>query len=151
MFAIQLDNGAQLAKQFEVAGALVTDEVRVWLRGMAQWTLEDLRQRVPVKTGALKNSLRFDVAENATGGDATFYGNDYGAMLDAGAAPFTIQAKGGKPMVFVRGGDKIFAMSVNHPGYKAREFTLQTLTSAEPEADRLADEVADRIWKAVIG
>jgi hypothetical protein len=151
MFAITLEDGG-LLERLTAAPEVLSRETTNWLVDMAMWIKADLKQRVPVKTGNLKNSIRYELNRSSTGGDATFHSVFYGKTLDEGVSPFTINSRGQRPpLVFAMGNDKVFANTVKHPGIKARNFTIETLEASEPEAGRQADAIAERIFKAVIG
>lgn len=149
MFAITLED-AGLRGRMMAAPAVLSRETTNWLVDMAMWVKDDLKRRVPVKTGALKNSLRYELTHEANGGSATFHSVFYGKTLDEGVSPFTISAKGTR-LAFTMGSDKVFANTVKHPGIKAREFTIQTWEASESEAGRQADTIAERVFKAVVG
>lgn len=150
MFSIDLVDKTVIDR-FATASAFTSLETTNWLVDMAMWIKADLKQRVPVKTGALKSSIRYELSKAATGGgEATYHSVFYGKYVDEGTQPFTVHATS-KPMAFYRGSDRIFAMVVNNPGIKARNFTLDTLEAAAPEANRQAELVAERVFKAVIG
>jgi hypothetical protein len=150
MFQIEVENSS-IFDRLAAAPDVLNREMTSWLVDMAQWIKRDLQMRVPVKTGTLKSSIRYELSRSESGGEATFYSVFYGKYIDEGTKPFTILAKNGKPMVFERGDEKVFTMRVANPGIKPRDFTLQTLDAAADEADRQAEEVGDRIFRSVIG
>lgn len=144
-FNITLDN-PEITRQLTQVGESLDRELTNWLVDMAMWVKADLKQRVPVKTGQLKNSIRYEIAN----GEATFHSVFYGDILDRGSKPFTIQPAGAKTMAFYSGGEQIFATTVKHPGIKPRNFTIETLEAAEAESGRQADVIAERIFRAVV-
>lgn len=150
MFNIEAQGISTQLERFGLAHAALSRETNNWLVDMAMWTKDDLKRRVPVKSGTLKNSLRYELEHKSNGGEASFHAVWYGKELDEGIRSFTITAQPGKPMAFFRGGDRVFAMTVNHPGVKARHWTVETLEAAHPEADRQMDAISERIYRTVM-
>ncbi|WP_407310522.1 hypothetical protein [Desulfosporosinus sp. SB140] len=144
MFQITMDTGP--VEQLAMAATALNVETITWLEDMAGWINNDLKERAPVKTSRLKNSIRYQIDRNANGGEATFFSAFYGPYLDEGTKPHVISPVNAKCLVFSRGGEKVFASSVHHPGTKPLNFTPQTLDEAEKEADRKASLMADRIF-----
>lgn len=138
-----------------IPALLNTESVR-WLDDMSEWITSDLKQRVPVKTGQLRDSIRAKIERRAGGGEATFFSVFYGSYVDEGTASYnggnwyTIMPVNAKALHFWnRNGEEVFAASVRHPGVKPRNFTMGTLEEAEKEADQRADSIAERIFGMV--
>ncbi|MCZ8512406.1 hypothetical protein O9H85_08160 [Paenibacillus filicis] len=154
MFNISIEN-SMLIDQLASSQERVVHETTNWLVDMSIWVKNDLKNRVPVKKGNLKNSVRYELQPHANGGgEATFHSVWYGQVLDEGSDPskdpYVIKAKK-KALVFEHGGEKVFAMTVQHKAIKPRNFTLETLNAALTEADKQADDLAERIFKGVVG
>lgn len=113
------------------------------LRAGAQKIREEAQRLVPVKSGALKRSIR--VSTNAQGavakstlraGDAKAF---YAHMVEFGTAPHKITARKAKVLA-------IGVASVNHPGSKPKPFMRPAMDSrAQAAAEAAGDYLRERI------
>lgn len=94
------------------------------------------KQRAPVDTGNLRNSIRQEPVK-VSGGVVSFSvvaDADYASFVHDGTRPHVIRPRNAKVLAFSAGGTMVFASKVNHPGTKARPFLRNAL---EAEAPRL--------------
>lgn len=105
----------------------------VWKPIARKWgsaDVEEMRQRVPVRTGRLRKSFRVTSVSGKkvrVGGHFTAY------FVDAGPRPHDIAAKGTGSLVFRGRRGLVFAKRVHHRGYAARPFRQR---AAETALDR---------------
>lgn len=94
------------------------------------------KQRTPVNTGNLRNSIRQEPVkvEGARVSFSVVADADYASFVHDGTRPHVITPKSAKVLAFRAGGTMVFASRVNHPGTKARPFLRNAL---EAEAPRL--------------
>ncbi len=102
----------------------------VWKPVARKWgksDVEEMRTRVPVKTGRLRRSFRVTSVSGKkvrVGGHFTAY------FVDAGPKPHDITAKRGKDLIFKVDGRTIFARKVHSRGYRARPFRQKAAEEA---------------------
>lgn len=98
------------------------------LANLAEWlmagvtldVLEEVQRATPVKTGALRRSLRARVEQGGQVGHVET-DLDYAPHAHYPTRPHVIRAKG-RALRWSTGGKTYFAKSVNHPGTKGRPF-----------------------------
>ncbi len=101
--------------------------------------VEEMRTRVPVKTGKLRRSFRVTSVSGKkvrVGGWFTAY------FVDAGPKPHDIKPKGAGFLIFQAQGRTIFARKVHSRGYRARPFRQHAAEEAlrkNPMAKELID------------
>ncbi len=94
----------------------------VWKPVARKWgrtDVEEMRTKVPVRTGRLRRSFRVTSVSGKkvrVGGHFTAY------FVDAGPKPHDIRPKGGGFLIFKAQGRTIFARKVHSRGYRARPF-----------------------------
>lgn len=94
------------------------------------WANEGVRQmrpRVPVRTGRLRQSFR---VRNATQRRAVVGGHFTAYFVDKGPKPHDIRAKTGGTLVFQGRRGTVFARSVHHRGYRGRPFRQKAADEA---------------------
>jgi hypothetical protein len=81
---------------------------------------DSLKAHAPVRTGALRDSLRF----KDTGSESVLWGRYYGRYVIAGTAPHDIYPVHAKVLHFFweKIGKEVFLAYVHHPGTKANDF-----------------------------
>lgn len=151
MFQLTIENPSMVGSIANTS-AVVERELKAWHENMAKWIQADLRKRVPTKTGTLQSSIRYEI----DGNEATFHaeaqnrGFFYGVGLDEGTNPHVITAKKAKTLAFTtKSGDRVFKFSVNHPGTKPMNFTIDSIEASEREADSHHDVITQRIWAVI--
>jgi len=103
---------------------------QVWKPIARQWgksDVEEMRAKVPVKTGRLRKSFRVTSVSGKkvrVGGHFTAY------FVDAGPKPHTITAKGGGSLIFKGRRGTVFARQVHSRGYRARPFRQRAAVAA---------------------
>lgn len=110
-----LKGGEQLSRRLKALKLAFKPIGRDW----ADETAQEMRVRVPVKTGRLRGSFR---RRNATQKKATVVGHYTAYFVDAGPKPHDIVPKRAKGLVFQGRSGTIFARKVHHRGYRARPF-----------------------------
>ena len=82
--------------------------------------LAEMESRVPVKTGALRQSLSIKVDPNKV---IIGPNTPYAGYVEFGTKPHTIRPKNTHGvLVFTVGGTKVFTKKVKHPGTKAQPY-----------------------------
>jgi len=113
---VSLKGGPQLRARLKAIRVAFKPIGRTWADG----AVDELRQKVPVRTGKTRRSFR---VKSATQRKATVVGAFTAYFIDAGPVRHTITAKHAPNLVFQgRSGRTIFAKKVNHPGYRGRPF-----------------------------
>lgn len=116
---------------------------QVWKPIARQWgrsDVEEMRARVPVKTGRLRKSFRVTSVSGKkvrVGGHFTAY------FVDAGPKPHDITARHHDALVFKGRRGTVFTKRVHSRGYRARPFRVRAAMAAlekHPMAQTLIDE-----------
>lgn len=116
----------------------------VWKPIARKWgrsDVEEMRARVPVRSGRLRKSFRVTSVSGKkvrVGGHFTAY------FVDAGPKPHTITAKGSGSLVFKGRKGTVFAKRVHSRGYRARPFRQRAAEEALRK-NPMAQEVID-LW-----
>ena len=101
--------------------------------------VEEMRTKVPVRTGRLRRSFR---VTSVSGKKVRVGGHFTGYFVDAGPKPHDIRPKGAGFLIFQAGGKTIFARKVHSRGYRARPFRQKAAEEAlrkNPMAKELID------------
>ena len=134
-------------KQFSVE--LADDIVRVGLRTAAGVIRKRAREAAPIKTGALRQSIRVQTKLNKQNGSivANIYTTKfYANMIEYGTKAHKIVPRKAEALSF-DGGEW---GEVNHPGIRPRAFMRKALDTADKEAlERFAAYLRKRIPKEV--
>ncbi len=118
-----LKGGAELRKRFRAIGQTFKPYGKLW----ADEAADEMRRRVPVKTGRLKKSVR---RKNATARKATVVAHYTANFVDAGSKAHDIEAKKAGHLIFKEGGRTIFAKKVHKQRIAARPFKAQAAQAA---------------------
>jgi hypothetical protein len=110
-------------------------------RAWAQETARAARPMVPVRTGALRRSIR--VGRTSAGG-ATVVANRTAFFVDRGTRPHDITPKRKKGLVFQGKKGTIFARKVHHRGTRAKPFRARAARMGLRRADMERQVIA--VW-----
>jgi hypothetical protein len=135
--------------------------VRAWKDEGKLLVMQEMRARVPVRTGFLRESI---TAADAPDGFMVYPTAPYAAHVEYGTRPHTIFPRGytvipakgflGELILPVKGGvlhwtnewgADIFAAHVHHPGFPGRFFVQRTFEFVSVELRRLYAEIVERI------
>lgn len=112
---MSLKGGPELRARLKAIRVAFKPIGRTWADG----AVDELRQKVPVRTGKTRRSFR---VKSATQRKAVVVGSFTAYFIDAGPVRHTILAKRAPNLVFQGRHGTIFAKKVNHPGYRGRPF-----------------------------
>ena len=133
---MSLQGGRQLHARLNAIKEVWKPIARNWGRADVQ----EMRQRVPVRTGRLRRSFRVTSVSSRrvrVGGHFTAY------FVDAGPKPHDIRPKSARGhLIFQSRGRTIFARKVHSRGYRARPFRAIAAHEAmrkNPQAKALID------------
>jgi hypothetical protein len=125
MIEIKL-NPSNLAERFARLQSRLPSQLENQRKKLRQIVLQATKRQTPVKTGALKASLRWVT----TGDTDVLWGIYYGQYVITGTRPHVIEPVNAKALRFMIGGQVIFAKSVNHPGTKPNDFRRKGILNA---------------------
>lgn len=115
--------------RFKFAARLIawSDEIGPMMR-------EELKKQAPVKSGRLKQSIRYRRVFHALGGSVQWTAHTpYAEFVVHGTRPHDISAKATRAMRFMdKGGGVAFARHVHHPGAKANDFPKRAADALMP-------------------
>lgn len=140
--------GAELQKALnQLPAKLERNVMRSALRQGANVIRDEARSNVPVKTGALKKSIKVSTrarrgqvtATLKAGGKDAFYAH----MVEYGTAPHDIAVKSKKVLVFEDGGK---ATRARHPGISPKPFMRPAV---DDKADEAVQAVANQVRKTL--
>jgi HK97 gp10 family phage protein len=146
---VQIKGLAQLQQALDELPAKIERNVlRGALRAAAGVIREEAQSRVPVKSGALRDSIRVSVRvqrgrilATVRAGDKRAY---YAGMVEFGTARHVIKPKNAKKL-FIGG---LFRSSVEHPGAKQKPFMRPAFdTKAQEAVLRAAEYIRKRLTK----
>jgi hypothetical protein len=101
--------------------------------GLGRRIVTNARRRVPVRTGALRDSIGSSVSSNASAVRLEVFATAaHARFVHDGTRPHVIRPRRARALRFEMGGRAVFAAHVQHPGTKAAPFL------AEAVADELA-------------
>ncbi|WP_280413474.1 HK97 gp10 family phage protein [Nocardia asiatica] len=106
--------------------------------GLGRRIVTNARRRVPVRTGALRDSIGSSVSSNTSSVRLDVFASaPHARYVEDGTDPHVIRPRRARALAFQAGGRTVFAMRVNHPGTKATNF-LSGAVADELAADGLA-------------
>jgi hypothetical protein len=98
--------------------------MKLFLEGVANDLSNELARAVPVDTGALKNSIHYEVLPD---GQILIKMLEYAKHVEYGTAPHIIRPVNAKALSWKpRGGERVFAQVVHHPGTDPQPFIRNT-------------------------
>lgn len=110
----------ELSRSQKAAGEVVSRKVAKNMDRFAGLILAEMKIKVPVDTGNLRDHLRIKVLADRW--EIGPEGVDYAMAVEHGSKPHTIRAKNGGTMAFQIGGRTVYAKSVRHPGNRAQPY-----------------------------
>lgn len=134
--------------------------VRAWKDEGKRLVMEEMRARVPIRTGFLRESI---TTAELPDGFIVYPTAKYAAFVEKGTGPHTIFPRGYTvtptkgfmgELKFRSGGvlrwtgpwgDTIFARHVHHPGFPGRFFVQKTFEFVKQELSRLYSEILERV------
>ena len=119
-----LKGDAELARRLRAIGRVFKPVAQKW----ADLDVQLNRDRVPVRTGRLRNSFS---VKTVTTRRAIVRGHYTAYFVDKGPKAHTIRPKRGRRVLrFQDGGRTVFARSVHHRGYRGRPFRRRAAEEA---------------------
>ena len=106
---------------------------------------EIMRERAPVRTGRLRQSIvvRFERDKVAVGPTVS-----YAPYVEYGTKPHIIRPVHAKALAFEVEGTTVFAKLVHHPGFAGRFFARSSYEQFLREAPEFARELMEYYWRA---
>jgi hypothetical protein len=161
MITLSAENAKTIADRYLSTAAYVDTAFRLVMDEAGKVTLKILQKNVNVQTGALRDSMKYQLERTSAGGykvtfcatataksDGTYY-VDY---VDQGTRPHTIRVRNKVALHFFdRSGNEVFAQAVYHPGYKGSKFSEKSAAEASPMMEAIMLKLADNIRKKVTG
>jgi hypothetical protein len=128
------------------------------IASLAATVVEAAQNEAPVKTGALKRSIKvLSLTENEA-----MVGHDYNEpalitdkyekiiypiFVHEGTGPYVIKPKEKKALAWGKGGNKIIRKKVSHPGIKPQPYFDEALKS--PKIDEVISQYGDEMIKDI--
>jgi HK97 gp10 family phage protein len=130
-----LKRGLDVSVLPELVGSKMRKELNKRLAGYA---FEIMREKVPVRTGALKASIIKDLRDYEA-----FIGPTvpYAVYVEYGTRPHIIRPVNASVLAFKVGGRTVFTPIVRHPGTKARPFIRETVEEVKKQIPELWREI----------
>lgn len=115
---------------------IMSGDVTAYTKGKAGRVAAEARRRAPVKTGALRASIRVAQSRDVLGRYAVGYDVSasvpYALFVHEGTAPHIIRPRrAGGLLRFQVGGQTVFAREVKHPGTRPNPFLADALRVVE--------------------
>lgn len=118
---------ADIAQRIARLQASLPERLEQERKKLAEIVLKAVKSQSPVKTGALKTSLKW----TPMGKIDVLWGLEYGRYIITGTRPHVIEPKNAKALRFEINGQIVFAKRVNHPGTKANDFRKKGLEKVD--------------------
>jgi len=115
-----------------------------FLRKSATRIAELMRERAPVRTGRLRQSIivRLETGEVSVGPTVP-----YAPYVEYGTKPHIIRPVRAKALAFEVQGTTVFAKLVHHPGFAGRFFVREAYEQFLSEAPQFARELFEWYWR----
>lgn len=138
-------NSPQLEAWLTEAANKQPEIVRAWQEEGSMRVMEEMRGRVPIRTGFLRESI---TAAETPDGFMVYPTAKYAEYVEYGTGPHTIFPSVAKVLRFeLPSGAVIFAKHVEHPGFPGRFFVQKTFEVVKMELQRLYSEIVERLLK----
>lgn len=141
--SVTFDDVARASRGFGLAGAALRTIVQSRVVEQAAGTLlvSRMQAEAPVKTGALRQSIRY------ADGKITAIG--YANFVAHGTRPHEIAPRSARVLAFQAGGQMVFARRVMHPGTRANDFPRRALEGATPGLRLLLRDQGEQLIRLV--
>ena len=146
-FTIEITGLDRLQENFSRGDLIIRGAINRTMRRIGRLMVPVLKSMTPKVTGKLKNSTRFQILGapdtqvlQIRQGARSVGGAFYGEFVRKGTAPHVIEARPGKALRFVIGGQVVFAKRVNHPGNAANPYGARAMSSARSRIDNIIAE-----------
>ena len=146
-FTFEIKGLDRVQENFSRGDLIIRGAINRTMRRIGKLMIPVLKGMTPVVTGKLKNSTRFQILGapdtqilQIRQGARSVGGAFYGEFVRKGTAKHVIEARPGKALRFVIGGQVVFAKRVNHPGTKANPYHVRALSSARSRIDGIISE-----------
>ncbi|MGB9672381.1 MAG: HK97 gp10 family phage protein [Candidatus Norongarragalinales archaeon] len=115
-----------------------------FLRKSGERLAELMRERAPVRTGRLRQSItvRLETGKVTVGPTVS-----YAPYVEYGTKPHIIRPVHAKALAFEVGGTLVFAKLVHHPGFAGRFFARGAYEQFLSEASDYARELMEYYWR----
>lgn len=137
-------DSAEAEKMLRKAGVFYKWFVPKFFRKGAERLAQKIREKAPVRTGRLRQSvtIRFGVESIDVGPTV-----EYAPFVEYGTKPHIIFPRFRRALRFTAGGETIFAKRVFHPGFPGRFFVRSAHEEFLDEAPRFAGELIEWYWR----
>lgn len=156
MISLSAPSAELTVKRYLSAAANIDYEMKTMMVDMGEFGLKTLKRNVPVKTGALRDSIKYELVKTDRGyqikytADAQTISNAayYVDYVDQGTHPHTIIPRDKRALHFFdRNGNERFAQRVNHPGAKASRFSTRSLPDIKQHTTTASRSLAANLLK----
>ena len=136
-------NSSELEAWLTEAANKQPEIVQAWKEQGKLLVMEEMRARVPIRSGFLRESI---TAAEAPDGFIVYPTAKYAEHVEIGTQPHTIFPVTAKVLRFeLPSGAVIFAKHVKHPGFSGRWFVRSTWEAVRLELQRLYSEIVERV------
>lgn len=148
LVTIQVDEIEGLKGRMGASRAVILNAVQKELAAYGRLLVEEAKKEAPVKTGTLRNSIRYSIRQGGTkymtlevtAGNSSRKPVVVKTVL-FGSKPHVIKPKRAKALAFMWKGRKVYAKRVNHPGTNPNNFLERALSNTEPERKEMIDSI----------
>jgi hypothetical protein len=120
-----------------------------WADAVGPEILSNIRREAPHRTGRLKDSLTYRKRLGLTGVALEFGSNvPYAGYVEEGTPPHIIQPRNASVLRFtMRGGETVYARSVNHPGTRANPYARRAVEQMLPFLELAFQEIIEEQFR----
>lgn len=118
------------------------DDLGPFMRDVALAMVEEQKRLAPVKTGNLRRSI--NVGRISARSAESIARANYAAYVEYGTRPHEIRPRNARVLSWKKGGQRIFARRVQHPGTRAQPFMIPGAQKAV-NSERIRDLIVN-LW-----
>lgn len=148
LVTIKVDDITDMKGRMSKSRQVIMDAVQKQLTAYGRLLVEEAKNEAPVKTGTLRNSIRFAVRQQGARGmrlEVTAGNRQRPPVVVKtilfGSKPHVIKPKRAKMLRFVSKGKTVFARRVKHPGTNPNNFMERALANTSHERRDMIDNI----------
>lgn len=148
LITIKVDDITDMKGRMSKSRQVIMSAVKKELTAYGRLLVDEAKSEAPVKTGTLRNSIRFAVRQQGTRSmslEVTAGNRSRPPVVVKtilfGSKPHVITPRRAKALKFTMGGRTVFARRVKHPGTNPNNFMERALSNTTQERHDMVDNI----------